>query len=318
MRVRVFYRILLLAFVFSGCHHSHQWNLVERKDRLDVMLGSRTVTSYRISGDLTKPVLFPVYSPSGIMMTRGFPLLEMPDESRDHPHHIGQFFTFDEVNGHHFWNNTESPPQIRHVEIVGKRTEGNTATLKSRSRWIGSHGIALLDEEREMIFRSKRDAYAIDFTIRLLALDSTVTFSDTKEGLFAVRAADWLTENRGGVYLSAEGRETEKEIWGQRSAWVRLEGKYRDRTAGLAILAHPEGVNYPPYWQARAYGLFSCNPLGQQVYQQAHGQADPHPFGLALKPGKYAEFRYRLLVYEGHRGASEMNQEFEDYAGRKP
>jgi len=318
MSIQLCVRVLVLACIYASCSLPRQWRLVEYEDRFDVLMGERLVTSYRISRDLTKPVLFPVNSPSGIMMTRGFPLLKISDESRDHPHHIGLFFTFDEVNGHHFWNNTSSPPQIRHAGVAEKRAEGNLALLKTRSQWIGSHGIPLLDEEREIMFSKRANAYAIDFTIRLAARDSTVIFRDTKEGLFAIRAADWLTEDRGGAYLNADGRETEKEIWGRRSPWVRLEGSYQGRAMGLAILAHPEGINYPPYWQARAYGLFSCNPLGQMVYQQAHGEANPAPFRLVLQPGECVVFRYRLLVYEGHRSPDEMRGEFEAYAGRRP
>ncbi|MBN1894516.1 PmoA family protein [bacterium] len=318
MKFRVFFRILMIAFICTACTRSGHWRLEERDDRFDLLMDGRLVTSYRTGWDLTKPVLFPLHSPSGIMMTRGYPLIQIPDESRDHPHHMGLFFAFDEINGHHFWNNTSSPPQIRHAGLIEKRVEGSRAYLKTRSMWIGSHGIPLLDEQREMLFSARRDGYAIDFTIRLSARDSTITFHDTKEGLFAIRAADWLTENRGGVYLDAHGRESEKEIWGRRSPWVRLEGAHQGRVMGLAILSHPQGVNAPPYWQARGYGLFSCNPLGQWVYQLAHGEPDPAPFGLVLQPGEHATLKYRVLVYEGHHGPDEMMREFSDYVGLAP
>ena len=34
----------------------------------------------------------------------------------------------------------------------------------------------------------------------------------------------------------------------------------------VAIFAHPSGLNHPPYWHARDYGLFAVNPFGRKGY----------------------------------------------------
>ena len=65
---------------------------------------------------LTKPVLYPLRTPAGVVVTRGWPFQEVEGEKRDHPHHIGLYFTYDEINGNDFWNNSKQPlPAIKHV-----------------------------------------------------------------------------------------------------------------------------------------------------------------------------------------------------------
>lgn len=59
--------------------------------------------------------------------------------------------------------------------------------------------------------------------ITLKAIDTTVTIHDTKEGLFAIRVADWLSEKYGtGRYLSSNNDETEAQVWGTATDWTRL------------------------------------------------------------------------------------------------
>ena len=62
----------------------------------------------------------------------------------------------------------------------------------------------LLEERRKMIFYTRENTNTIDFFITLTAKDTSVIFHDTKEGMFAIRVADWLKEDGGrGRYLSS-------------------------------------------------------------------------------------------------------------------
>ncbi len=49
---------------------------------------------------------------------------------------------------------------------------------------------------------------------------------------------------------------------GTRAKWMNLYGKIGDEEVSLVICDHSKNQNYPTYWHARAYGLFSANPLG--------------------------------------------------------
>lgn len=106
------------------------------------------------------------------------------------------------------------------------------------------------------------------------------------------------------------GTEKEKNVWGKRAKWVRLEGEKDGKIIGIAIFNHPDSVNYPTYWHARGYGLFAANPLGQRMFQETRGVENPQAFGLTLEPGQSTLFKFRMLIYEGPRTAEQLEKVF--------
>jgi hypothetical protein len=299
----------------GGCSFGPKVEFVEGDSKIDVMIGGEHFTSYLHQNDLTKPILYPLRTPSGIAVNRGYPLAQVQGESTDHPHHAGVFFTYDKVNDSGFWNNTTSPPQVKHVRVAKIKGGGGKGRLSMVMHWVGKDGQVLLEETRDMVFLAGQDEYAVDFSIDLTARNTKVVFGDTKEGMFAIRLADWLRE-RGGTsrYLSSNGDQTEKNVWGKRARWVCLQGEKDGKTVGIAILNHPTSVNYPTYWHARGYGLFSANPLGQLAFQKGRKVENPQPFNLTLEPGQKAHFRFRMLVYEGDRTKEQLEQRFREFA----
>jgi len=303
---------------------SQQVSFVQTEDKIDLFLGDKMVTSYKIGENLLKPYLFPILSPSGVVVTRGFPIEERKGESKDHPHHTGLYFTYgshEEVNGNSFWNLHDIPPQIKHLEVLEMKEGKNKGYLTTLSHWIGKGHQALLAETRKMEFSFKKDRYIFDFDIILKALDKPVTFEDTKEGMFAIRVADWLAEKSNqseikntGEYLNAEGDRTESNIWGKRSSWVRLEGENDGKKIGIAIYHHPESTNYPTFWHARGYGCFAANPIGQFDFQKGRHIEQPEKRTLTLQPGEEAKFKFRVTIYEGDRTFENFNQEFKNFS----
>jgi len=286
-------------------------SFVSGDDRIDVVVDGATITSLRHGPNLTKPILHPLCTLSGVRINRGFPLEKVEGEKEDHPHHAGLFFTYDEVNDDGFWNNTKSPPRIA-LERVGCDEEAGCIDLVAH--WIGKSGDLLLEEKRKMVFVPAETEYAIDFFIELTARDEKVVFHDTKEGMFALRVARWLREDNGtGAYLSSRGGEGAKQVWGTRAEWVRLEGEKDGQTAGVAILNHPRSVNHPTYWHARGYGLFAANPLGESVFERSHGRKDAKPFGLTLESGESARFAFRVIVYDGSLGKEDLEHRYQEY-----
>lgn len=45
---------------------------------------------------IAKPVLYPLKTASGKVLTRGFPLDTIPGERVDHPHHVGHWMNYGE------------------------------------------------------------------------------------------------------------------------------------------------------------------------------------------------------------------------------
>ncbi len=314
--------VLWLAAFSAALAGDPMVQFVQSPDGVDVLIGSACVTTWLFRPEMAKPVLYPVRTRSGLVLTRRFPLEKAEGESSDHPHHTGLFFAFDGVNGmqrDRFWRAVKTPPQIRPVRITELKEGRGQGRLSVTCDWTGDSGRTVLVEDRRMVFTAVGKGYAIDFTIRLTAADSAVVFEDTKEGLFAVRVADWMNEKDGsGRYLSSRGGETETGVWGKRAEWVRLEAQWgAGRLAGIAIFSHPETVNHPVYWQARAYGLFSADPLGQMDFQKALKVEDPMPFGLVLQPGGSALFRFLFFVYDGSMTKDELEAAYRSYSVRK-
>ena len=293
---------------------------------IDVRVDGKPFTSYIYQVDpaeplaaenvlLTKPVLHPLRTPSGIKVTRGWPFEKIEGESPDHPHHMGLYFTYD-IPGNKFWNNSAEPlPVIRQIKAQMTNDPHGNPAIHSVMHWIDKDNEALLVEKRQTSFIAGRDQHIIDFDIELQAVADTVEFGVTKEGMFAIRLPQWLTEGSGtGAYLSSNGDEKENGVWGKRAEWVRIQGEHDGATVGIAILNHPTSTNYPTYWHARGYGCFSANPLGQSAFEKSRKVENPQPFNLTLKKGETAPFKFRVILYDGSRTKQQLDNEFREYA----
>ena len=77
-------------------------------DRHAVTIDGKPFAIFNYGADAGKPFLAPLRSASGKIVTRGFPMENIPGESRDHLHHRGLWFSYDDVNGVKFWENDPS------------------------------------------------------------------------------------------------------------------------------------------------------------------------------------------------------------------
>ena len=90
-----------LVFSFATCGSAQKGVQIVRDDaqrKVDVLFDGKPFTSYIYPADLEKQVLYPLYTAKGTDITRGFPLNPRPFEQVDHPHHIGSWFNFGDVN----------------------------------------------------------------------------------------------------------------------------------------------------------------------------------------------------------------------------
>jgi len=322
--------VLMLATA-AGAKPKVEFEL--KSSAIDVLVDGKLLTSYIHGIDpaqpmaadgvlLTKPVLYPLRTPAGVTVTRGWPFEKIEGEKPDHPHHIGLYFTYDQINGNNFWNNSKQPlPAIKHARAKVTTDAQGRPALATAMVWTGKGNPPLLTERRLTSFAPGADQHIIDIDIELQAIAEEVKFGDTKEGMFAIRLAQWLTENTDarfqlgtGAYLSCNGDQKERGVWGKRAEWVRIEGNQEGKTVGVAILNHPSSTNYPTYWHARGYGAFSANPLGQYAFQRSRKVENPKPFGLTLKRNEKASFKFRVILYDGPRTKQQLDNAFKQYA----
>ena len=121
VRTAVFASAMLLGVVASLAAQAGPAARVEvvRKEadrRVDVLVDGKPFTSYIWPTTLKKPVLFPIRTAKGTLVTRGFPLEPRAGERVDHPHHVGLWFNYGDVNGIDFWNNSDAIPAGRQAQ----------------------------------------------------------------------------------------------------------------------------------------------------------------------------------------------------------
>jgi hypothetical protein len=307
--------------------------------RVEVRIDGAPFTAYVWPESLTKPVLFPIRTARGTVVTRGFPLEPRAAERVDHPHQVGYWLTYGDVNGVDFWGNSkELAPEeqarkgrIVHREIREARGGNDRGTLAVALDWIVPDGRPVLEEATSFVFRGDRTSRTIDRTTVLTA-NEPVVFADTKEGMLGLRVARSLEQpsdrpevftdasghpttvpvldNTGvtGLYHSSEGL-TGDAVWGTRARWVALAGRIGKEEVVLILLDHPGNPGYPTYWHARGYGLFAANPLGQKDFSQGR-----HVLGFHLDEKKSATFRYRLVVRSEPFSAERAEADWESFA----
>ena len=186
--------LLFLALFLHSCSSESKIEFIEYEDQIDVMADGNLITSYLFGLQLSKPILFPIHSISGEVITRSYPLVVMEGENADHPWQAGVFFTYGykgygDVNGNGFWANAHDKPpltrelkmpSIRHGEILEMKSGRGKGTLATLNHWIDQNNEPILEENRTMDFYVSEDVYKIDFSINLTAIDTTVTFEDSK------------------------------------------------------------------------------------------------------------------------------------------
>lgn len=284
--------------------------------KTDIFIDGQLFTTYRNGLNDEKPIFFPVNTPRGQMLNRGWPLIEdIAAEKKDHVHHQSLSFTYGDVNGLDFW--AEPGDSNRNGKIVQKNVdvksvEKDKAVIDFQADWVAPDGKVLLLEDKNVIIRTKENYRAMDFSITLTAKED-VHFGDTKEGMFAIRVTPQLKDDNDGEYLNSEGQRTSAECWGQRADWVVLQGPVKTEDIVLGIFVDPASLNFPPYWHARGYGLFTANPLGRAMYTK--GKEDK--LELTLKPGEKMTFNARVMIFSGKMTPEQIEAEYEAYKATK-
>lgn len=313
----------------------------DAEKRVDVLVGGKLFTSYRWPDSVYKPILYPIVSAGGSTVTRGFPLEPRAGERTDHRHQVGNWLNYGNVNGYDFWGNghagRKEPDggEIRHV-AVEKLSDGTEGALLTKAAWLDPSGNPMISEQTEFRFIGRDNGRIIDRITTLTASEGQdVHFNDTKEGMFGLRVHRQLelpskenitlTDTQGnpttvnkmpdegvtGNYRSSEG-VTGDDVWSTRARWMNLFGSIGNERVAVVIFDHPKNINYPTYWHARGYGLFSANPLGVKDFTEGREELN-----YVLPAGTSITFRYRILVHSGsHLSDDEVNAFAEDFAKR--
>lgn len=294
--------------------HAARFTLAKHERGVRVELDGKLFTEYLIATG-PKPILWPVIGPTGVEMTRAFPMEQRPGEKHDHPHQRSIWFTHGEVNGIDFWSENDKHGSIAHREYLTISADDDRAVVATRNDWLDHDGKKVCQDERTLTFRAGDERRSIDFDIVLRATDGPVTFGDTKEGSMGVRIPTVMDLNsaQGGHIATSDGL-ADKAAWGKPAAWVDYHGPVEGKLVGIAILNHPDSFRYPTRWHVRDYGLFAANPFGLKDF--VGDKNIDHAY--TLEAGKSLALRYRIILHRGDHQAAGIGQAFESYSRERP
>jgi hypothetical protein len=336
--------LISCMFIFIQCSNVQEQAIDlkenEAAKKVDVLFDGKLFTSYIYPDNIKKPVLWPVMSPAGNILTRSFPMINKAGDRTDHPHHVGIWLNYGDVNGLDFWNNSEAIPAERrdgfgtiyHQSVEKAESGAGKASFLTTAVWKSPDNATMLEEQTGFEFIANGNMRIIDRTTTLQAVIDEVKFTDNKEGMFAIRVArelelptekpTELMDSHGvvtkvdkmdntfvkGNYRSAEGIEG-GDVWGTRCNWMKLASEINGEHVALVIIDHPSNVGYPTYWHARDYGLFAANTLGQKIFSNGENELN-----FSLKQGESVTFKYRLVVADQDLTDDQINKLAEEYS----
>lgn len=338
----VFLALLLISCTPEKMYQNLELVVLDDQNRVEVRMNGELFTAYRYESGLEKPVLYPLMAPGGVELSRGYPLDPRAGERVDHPHHVGLWFNFGDVNGFDFWNNSSAIPaerkihfgRINHQEIIRAETREGKGILEVEMDWIApdtDQAEKLISEQTTYIFQGSGDLGIIDRITHLKAVAKQVVFTDNKEGMLAIRvdrafelpsdrpvlltdetgnpAAEPVVNKEGvtGWYRNSGGMEG-KEVWGTRALWVKLSGNKEGLDYSMVLMDHPDNEGFPACWHARDYGLFSINNMGSKVFNK-----DNDPYTLILSKGEEVIFRHRFVFAAEDLEDDKINGIYQDF-----
>jgi hypothetical protein len=311
--------LLLVIIPDSAKSQKVEFKNNEQDKKVEVYVDGKFFTAYIYPDNMEKQSLYPIVSASGKTITRGYPLNPQPFERTDHPHHVGLWFNFGNVNGLDFWNNSfaispaDKPKYgtVKFKNIVSENSQ--KGELVTSSEWVDVDNKVLLKEESTFIFSGSANLRTIERTTRLTAIQE-VTFNENKEGLLGLRVDRAFEEpatkpekfldsngietevpalnNEGvnGVYRNAEGLKG-GDVWSKRTPWVALRAVKEGEVLTIVILDNLKNPNYPAWSHARGYGLFAINNLGGRVFDKNTAEVK-----IILNPGETIEFKHKIVI----------------------
>lgn len=287
--------------------------------KVEVFIGGRFFTAFIYPDNMEKQTLYPIVTASGKTITRGYPMDPRAFERTDHPHHVGLWFNFGDVNGLDFWNNSfaiKPEDKPKYGTIVFRKLlsqDDRRGELVTSSDWVDHQGNVLLQERSVFRFSETDGVRMIERETRLTAAREVI-FKENKEGLLGMRVDRAFEEpatkpekfldangietlvpvmnNEGvnGVYRNASG-SSGGDVWGKRSPWVALRAKKSDEVITIVVLDHPKNPNYPAWSHARGYGLFATNNLGGR-----HFDPKADEVRIELQAGQSLPFKHKVII----------------------
>lgn len=302
--------------------------LKQVKDRIEVLVGGKSFTTYYFGAAVAKAYLMPLQTASGIVISRPFPIgndVSAADRKSPsfEPHQRPLYFAHGDIDGLNFWaeaafqkyygNHSRQPyGRMGSPKIEEVRGGPESGTIRAKFALEGPDDEVIGEETQTFTFSGDDHTRTIDCRFELHADRGPIVMGDTKEGTFGIRLGPDLSAPRGHM-INSKGGEGEPQIWGKPADWVDYYGTASGRDIGIVVFDHPKSFHHPTTWHARAYGLLAANPFGLREFTK-----DPDKDGSWTIPeGKSLEFRYRVVIYDGKLSPAEISKAYRTYAAEQ-
>ena len=288
--------------------------ITEAENIIRVEINGKLFTEYNFK-NVPRPYFYPVIGPTGVPVTRNWPMKEGPNEEKDHSHHRSLWYAHGAINGVDFWTDGEKNGNIVHDKFLRIESGKDKGVIQSQNKYVAADGKLICTDTRTHTFHNRFGEQIMDFDIMFHASQGEVVLGDTKEGSMAIRLAPSM-RLKGvvgqGHIVNSEGVRDEN-TWGKRAEWCDYYGPMNGEIVGVAIFDNPQNPKHPTWWHVRDYGLFAANPFGISDFEQK-----PKGTGnITIPSGESMTFKYRLYFHKGDQEQGKAAERYKEYIEEK-
>ena len=297
----------------------------ESAQRVDVTIDGKPFTSYIWPTTLKKPVLYPIRTATGTVVTRGYPLEPSRAARRIIRITSASWFNHGDVNDTRLLEQLGRDPgrsqgqdgHDRPSEDRRREERRRPGRADGRERMATKPDGSDAARENAPASCSARTGTSrtIDRITTLTALGERVVFNSNKEGVIGMRvtararaaghaarcvhrcqrkaSATKVLDNTGvtGTVTSSEGLKGDA-VWGTRGRWTMLTGTVESEPVTLVMLDASVESRFPHILARARLRSLRANPMGEEVFTE--GKKELNVTGRAER--KSIEFRHRILI----------------------
>ena len=136
--------------------------------RIDILLDGKPYSAFQFGEEWDKPFLHPLATPSGVVVTRGFPMQPLPGETQDHAWHRGIIWGHGLINGHDFWREQgrDKTARLALAGAVSDSADAGVATVEGKFHMLPPDGNSI---------GTCRQSFQIEKTLEGVQIDAWIT-----------------------------------------------------------------------------------------------------------------------------------------------
>jgi len=246
--------------------------------------------------------IHPVLTPKGEIISGSF--------APDHAHHHGIWtaWSHTEFQGRHpdFWNVHEETGRVEYLGLgqrwIGPVDSGFHAKMRSLDTKTNPATEVLAETWRITAYptSSGPNVFELEVTQRNTSSDPLVLTKHIYGGL-GYRGLESWTATAPLTFLTSEGHVGRKAGDGQRVRWFAFAGPTEHGRGGIAILSHPDNLNYPQWTRFNPKDPFvAFTPV--------------HDGPVTVAPDQVVTQRFRFLTFDGEPDAKLIESYWNGFA----